>query len=170
MLCAMQELTLLMISCRSYCCVRYGQWLYMVWFMDLSLHLHRQPPPPARASAISHCISFPPVGEITGQGINPCGCWDLHTLVEPRQKILGLWFPNVETFCCCPRPPCFEAAAPEKGGRALPSLCESHSFSTCLTPVPLACYRITSLGQFHDNRHRDFNAERKVWRIWALMR
>lgn len=67
-----------MISCSSYCCVRYGQCLYMVWFMDLSLHLHRQPPPPARASGISHCISFPLVGEIIGWGINPCECWDRH--------------------------------------------------------------------------------------------
>lgn len=72
-----------MISCSSYCCVRYGQCLYMVWFMDLSLHLHKQPPPPARASGMSHCISFPLVGEIIGWGVNPCECWDLHPWLLP---------------------------------------------------------------------------------------
>lgn len=37
----------------------------------------------------------------------------------------------------------------EKGGRALPSLVESHSSSPYLTPVPLTCCRIT--GMFHES-------------------
>lgn len=149
-------------------------WIYLYIYISSLLPLHV----PVACLTVSHFLLWE---KLLGEELTPVsaetstlGCClvmaHTHTLVEPREKILWLCFPNVETFWSCPRPPCFGAAALEKGGRALPSLCESHSFSTCLTPVPLARYRITSLNLFHDNRHGDFNAERKVWRIWALMR
>lgn len=146
-------------------------WIYLYIYISSLLLLHV----PVAYLTVSHfllwekwlCKELTPVSA-AGRTSPPGCCLGMahtHTLVEPRAKILWLWFPNIETFWSCPRPLCFEAPAVEKGGKALLSLCKSHSFSSCLTPVPLTCYRITSLSLFRDNRHRDFNAERKVWRI-----
>lgn len=163
----MQELTPLMISCRSYCCVRYGQWLYMVWCMDLSLHLHRQPPPlhvPVPYLTVSHFLlwekwlgkELTPVGAETStpwwnqerkswgsgfQVLKPSAAVQDHLALRLQRKVEGLSLPLWESFI-----------------QHLP-----HTSASCMLQNHKS-------RQFHDNRHRDFNVERKVWRIWALMR
>lgn len=128
MLCVMQELTLLMISCRSYCCVRYGQWLYMVWCMDLSLHLHRQPPPlhvPVPYLTVSHFLlwekwlgkELTPVGAETStpwwnqerkswgsgfQVLKPSAAVQDHLALRLQRKVEGLCPPSVRVIHSAP--------------------------------------------------------------------
>lgn len=127
-----------MISCRSYCCVRYGQWLYMVWFMDLSLHLHKHLlllHVPVAYLTVSHfllwekllCKELTPVSAETSTLGCCLGRAHTHTHTpwwnqERKSCGSGFWF--------CPRPPCLEAAAQRERrvkGLCLPSVRVTHS-------------------------------------------
>lgn len=168
-----------MISCRSYHCVKYGQWLYMMWFMDVSFHLHKEPPP-VRASGISRCISCPIRWEIN---MEPHECWakDLcawlfsehgtHISAEARIKSCDTWFPNVETWRflilfgettllwgSCFREVWKGSALPLWDSFIQPLHLPSHQYSLCATKTQvLADFIITGTGIF--------NARRKVCRI-----
>lgn len=147
--------------------------------MDVSFHLCKQPSPVC-AGSISCCISFPIVWEINRK-LHKCWVRDFcawllpehgtHILVEPREKILDTWFPNVETwrFLIVSRKTTLLWGS--LFWRSVEELCppcvrliHSSIASTC-TPVQLTGYKNASLGWFHDNRHRDFNTKRKAWRI-----